>query len=601
MKLNLLVFPCLLALFAGFGCKPQNSSQTSNPPSTPERVTASAPGGGLTTAPPFAGGRKTSFQEVTAQLDTGGSLFLYLATDQWLATLSTNISQLREVVLGLPGTQGQNGDQIEHVFDLISQLVQTSGVQDVSGVGVSGAQVAPGLFRNKFVAHHPNGAGKGFLWTMFGAAPHPMTGQDMLPPTTALAMFGDLDVALLWQVLQKELADSGMPQAAEVARSFPQLFEKQTQIPWEPLLASLGGEIGVVLTLDEARKISLPTGPGGQIELSAPGLLVAVKVKNDLLFDKISALLQANPKTVRSEEKGLKMCSMPLGLPLPIPLQPTVASSGDYFFFASTPDLVQTVQAVRKGKAPGLKSSAQFQSLTKYLPAEGNQFTYVSPAFAQTLRDVQAQAMRSSGLPAEPMAALQRIMAGAGPSFSLSVGGITPTGWQTTSVGNRDSAAAVLMLPAVAATAVGAGMLLPALAKAKSKAQTINSVNQMKQLGLATRMYANDHGDKFPTAATWCDDLTPFLGGTKVYKAPNDPGPGQCSYAYNAKLSGLDESKVNPQTVLFFEAESGWNRSGGAETLLPNPRSQGLYVVGFADGSVQQIQVSRAGTLRWDP
>ena len=46
--------------------------------------------------------------------------------------------------------------------------------------------------------------------------------------------------------------------------------------------------------------------------------------------------------------------------------------------------------------------------------------------------------------------------------------------------------------------AIIAGMALPALAKAKSKAQSISCVNNLKQLGLAARIYANDHNDVYP-------------------------------------------------------------------------------------------------------
>src|SRR5438552_5007526 len=144
-----------------------------------------------------------------------------------------------------------NRAEIEHVFDLLTRLVRSSGVEDVTGVGMSGAPIGPGLNRNKFLLHHQKGAGKGFLWSMFGRAPHALHGPDMLPANTALAAFGDLDVTQLWQVLQRELTQSGIPEAAEAARTFPQMFEKQTQIPWAPLLASLGGELGVALTLDE--------------------------------------------------------------------------------------------------------------------------------------------------------------------------------------------------------------------------------------------------------------------------------------------------------------------------------------------------------------
>ena len=46
--------------------------------------------------------------------------------------------------------------------------------------------------------------------------------------------------------------------------------------------------------------------------------------------------------------------------------------------------------------------------------------------------------------------------------------------------------------------AIMAGLMLPALAKAKTKAQSIQCVNHLKQIGLAARIYAGDHNDRFP-------------------------------------------------------------------------------------------------------
>ena len=46
--------------------------------------------------------------------------------------------------------------------------------------------------------------------------------------------------------------------------------------------------------------------------------------------------------------------------------------------------------------------------------------------------------------------------------------------------------------------AILAAMLLPALAPAKHKAQTIYSINNLKQIGLAIRIWEGDHGDQYP-------------------------------------------------------------------------------------------------------
>src|SRR5688572_18947393 len=65
-----------------------------------------------------------------------------------------------------------------------------------------------------------------------------------------------------------------------------------------------------------------------------------------------------------------------------------------------------------------------------------------------------------------------------------------------------------------------AGLTLPAFAKAKGRAQTIQCVNNLKQLALAARMYASDHGDKFPNATNWCDLIQSTAGSVKVFQCP---------------------------------------------------------------------------------
>jgi prepilin-type N-terminal cleavage/methylation domain-containing protein len=62
------------------------------------------------------------------------------------------------------------------------------------------------------------------------------------------------------------------------------------------------------------------------------------------------------------------------------------------------------------------------------------------------------------------------------------------------------------LLVVIAIIAILAAMLLPALAKAKAKAKSIQCVNNLKETGLAFTIFAGDAHDKYPWAASVQDN-----------------------------------------------------------------------------------------------
>jgi prepilin-type N-terminal cleavage/methylation domain-containing protein len=78
------------------------------------------------------------------------------------------------------------------------------------------------------------------------------------------------------------------------------------------------------------------------------------------------------------------------------------------------------------------------------------------------------------------------------------------------------------LLVVIAIIAILAALLLPALAKAKTKAQGISCMNNTRQLTLAWRMYADDQNDVLltcldglPGRPNWCRTTDPSSGANK--------------------------------------------------------------------------------------
>jgi len=120
---------------------------------------------------------------------------------------------------------------------------------------------------------------------------------------------------------------------------------------------------------------------------------------------------------------------------------------------------------------------------------------------------------------------------------------------------------------------VWAAMMLPALSQAKSRAQTINCVNNMKQIGLAARMWAESHDGYFPLDFL---SMSNELVSPKILACPGDPGV----------TKALDWDGAGPENISYEFLAPGANTRNTPE--LEAFRCPIHDNIGYADGSVTQ-------------
>lgn len=185
----------------------------------------------------------------------------------------------------------------------------------------------------------------------------------------------------------------------------------------------------------------------------------------------------------------------------------------------------------------------------------------------------------------------------------------------------------VELLTVIAILGLLAAILIPAVGSLRERAHNTECLNNLRQLGVATKLYANDHNNRLPTLNfTYVSDLWPYLDSAEgeapvlsgagfperlrgtAFECPSmDPSEGAGSlrsYGVNSfirayYLKGGDDNKdyadsplllvQEPGKVVLFADTFGSSNLSNARWKAASRRHGGHVNAVFVDGHVEQV------------
>lgn len=398
---------------------------------------------------------------------------------------------------------------------------------------------------------------------------------DMVDARAMSASAFNCDLAGIYDIVIKAIKAAAGEDFDEVEEGIAEMEEELNFKIRDGLLESLDGQMLFYVL------------PGGIMPQSPQGgFILVAKLKNAQLWEQTLATLG---KFASEESDGMVQVSsqeqdgrtihtwavMPLAM---AQIMPCWAISDDKVVIASSPAMCNLAVDQIKSGVKSIRSTEGFKKVTAKLPDNllGLKYSDSKVQFNQMMMGVQQFWPMATMFAAKEglklpfvLPSLTHIAEDMGPSCQYSWFDDQGLRSYYRGVGIEQS------VGIVAGTAIGFGVAMPALAKAKSQAKRTVSMSNLRQLTLAIIMYADDNDGSFPENF---DQIKEYAGDSKVLESPMKPkdfnGP---SYIYVQGHSNKAGTSPAKDIIIYENPEYCSDRIN----------------IAFLDGHVEQMQRDR--------
>jgi prepilin-type N-terminal cleavage/methylation domain-containing protein/prepilin-type processing-associated H-X9-DG protein len=135
--------------------------------------------------------------------------------------------------------------------------------------------------------------------------------------------------------------------------------------------------------------------------------------------------------------------------------------------------------------------------------------------------------------------------------------------------------------------------------------------SNLKQIALGFKQYIQDYHEKYPIAKNsgsglgksdnWIGEIMPYMKSEQVFLCPSEKEArnGQSSYGYNARMSKVNEQKIDNPAIVVLNYEvtadaNGWTQTGTEpQNVSASTRHLDGANYSFVDGHVKWLRPAK--------